>query len=411
MNAVFTIVARNFLARALTLGDSVRKHQPGASFFIFLSDEPEGTVPAEGARYPIVAASDLGIPQFRQMAFYYSLLELSCAIKPFCFQHLARTCRYEHIVYFDPDVYLYNSLDPIFAALAEKDLMLTPHLTDMARTKDGAMPETSFLFVGAYNLGFIAVRTCAEVERFLAWWGERLVDRGFADQRDGQHVDQKWLDLIPGLLGDKAVISRDPGHNAAQWNVHERQLTCRSGTWFVNDRPLVFFHHASFDPHAPGRFAQRQDKFTVANRPDLAGLLEAYAAHLLSNRYDEYLKLPYAYARFANGLNIFAFQRRMFRVIVQSRKVESDPFAVGPGTFFDLLLRNRLVIHDREKAEFVQADFKASGRGVRSLKRGQIWLKRIIGIKAYYLLMRWLYNNSRPEEQVFLIDKGLDDLR
>jgi hypothetical protein len=411
MNAVFTIVSKNYLARAKTLGDSIKAIHTDLSFYIFLSDELEDKIDLVQETYPIVEARSLGIPQWRNMAFYYGVLEFSCAIKPFCFQYLAQHYEYEKIIYFDPDIYVYGSLEPIMDTLTDNYMVLTPHVTDMGRTVQGATPETLFLFVGAYNLGFIALRICSKVSEFLNWWGERLVDRGFADLRDALHVDQKWMDLIPGLLGEKVVISRDPGHNAAQWNMHERQLTCRAGAYYLNDRPLVFFHHTSFDPHNPARLAHRQSKFTLANRPEFTAVMEAYAAHLLSNGYDDCIKLPYAYARYDNGVNIFVFQRRIYRMIVQARSVQSNPFATGPGTFYDLLRKNRLIIYDRSKAEFVQADFKSSGRGVRWFKRCLIILKNLIGIKYYYLLIRWLYNNTRPEEQIFLIDQGMGELR
>jgi hypothetical protein len=344
------------------------------------------------------------------MAFYYSLLEFSCAIKPFCFQYLAQRYGYEKIFYFDPDNYLYSSLDPIINSLTDNYLILTPHITNLDKAEQGATPETLFLFVGAYNLGFIAVRICPEVNEFLIWWGERLVDRGFADLHDALHVDQKWIDLVPGLLGEKVVISRDPGLNAAQWNMHERLLTCHNGKYYLNDRPLIFFHHTSFDPHNPARLANRQSKFTLANRPEFTTMMQMYANHLLSNGYDEFIQQPYNYAKYDNGVNIFVFQRRMYRMIVQARPVQSSPFATGPGTFYDLLSKNRLIIHDRSKAEFVQADFKGSDRGVRWFKRCLIILKNLIGIKYYYLLIRWLYNNTRPEEQIFLLNKGMVEL-
>lgn len=411
MNAIFTIVAKNYLPRAKTLGDSIKAIHPDMPFYIFLSDELDGAIDPAQEQYPIIEAKSLGIPQWRNMVFYYGLLEFSCAIKPFCFQHLSQCYGYEKIIYFDPDIYVYSSLDPIFDALADNYMVLTPHLTNLGLASQGAMPEASFLFVGAFNLGFIAVRICSQVNEFLTWWGDRLIDHGFCDLRDALHVDQKWIDLIPGLLGEKVVIARDPGYNAAQWNMHERQLTCCDGEYFLNNRPLVFFHHTSFDPHNPDRLAQRQNKYTLANRPEFAKMMEAYAANLLGNGYDAYLKLPYTYARYDNGVNIFVFQRRMYRMILQGRSVQSSPFATGSGTFYDLLCKNRLIILDRSNAEFVQADFKSSGRGVLWFKRGLIWLKCLIGIKYYYLLIRWLYNNTRPEEQMFLIEKGLSDLR
>jgi hypothetical protein len=411
MNAIFTIVAKNYLAHAKTLGDSVKRIHPELPFYIFLSDELDGTIDLAQEKYPIIEGKLLGIPQYRNMAFYYGMLEFCCAIRPSCFQYLALRHRHERIIYLDPDIYLYNRLEPLLESLTDHCIVLTPHVTELGLTAQGACPDASFLFVGAYNLGFVAVRICPEVSELLAWWGERLVDRGFIDFRDALHVDQKWMDLVPGLLGEKVLILRDPGYNAAQWNIHERQLTERDSVYYMNNRPLVFYHHTSFDPHNPARMAQRQTKFTLANRPEFTGLMEAYAAHLLGNGYDKYLKLPYAYARYSNGVNIFLFQRRMFRMLVQSHPVANDPFAVGPGTFYDLLRKNRLIIFERSKAEFVQADFKSSGRGVRWLKRCLCMLKNVIGIKRYYLLIRWLQNNTRPEEQIFLIEKGWTDLK
>ena len=411
MNAVFTIVAKNYLPRALTLGDSVKAIHPDLPFFIFLSDELDGAVTPSMLRYPVVEAKDLGIARCRQMAFYYTILEFCCAIKPFCFEYLERLHGYEKIVYFDPDIYLYNSLEPMFAELSERSVMVTPHITDLAAAGDGAMPETSFLFVGAYNLGFVAMRMSAAAKALLAWWGERLIDRGFADFRDAQHVDQKWMDLMPGLMGEEAIISRYPGYNAAQWNIHERVLTVEGGRYLLNGEPLVFYHHTSFDPHNPARMAQRQQKFTLENRPEFTRLMNEYAAHLLRNGHDKFLSLPYAYARFDNGVNIFLFQRRMFRVISQSREVKSDPFSTGPGAFYDVLAQNGLIIEEKTRSEFVQADFRAAGTGVKLMKRTLRLMKSVLGIKRYYLLIRWLQNNTRPEEQVFLIARGLEGLK
>ena len=297
MNAVFTICAKNYLSRAQTLGDSIKAIDPDLLFYIFLSDELDGSIDLAQQKYPIIEAKFLGIPQWRNMAFYYDILEFSCAIKPFCFQYLAQNYNYGNIIYFDPDIYVYNSLGPIMDSLRDHCIVLTPHVTNLSLTSDGASPDSSLLFVGAYNLGFIALRVCPVATEFLSWWGARLVDRGFADICEALHVDQKWIDLVPGLLGNSVLISRNHGLNAAQWNIHERELTERNGNYYMNDDPLIFYHHTSFDPHHPARMAQRQNKFTLENRPEFTRLIEGYAAHLLRNGYDEYSKLPYAYAR------------------------------------------------------------------------------------------------------------------
>ena len=126
------------------------------------------------------------------------------------------------------------------SGLDGRSLVLTPHLTKLASSPESATPLRDCLFVGAYNLGFAAVRDCAQGSALLEWWCDRVADEGFADRIDALHVDQKWMDLVPGFLGDGVLVPRDPGLNAAQWNMHERQLTMTNGTYFMDDRPLVF---------------------------------------------------------------------------------------------------------------------------------------------------------------------------
>ena len=411
MKAAFTICAKNYLARAKTLGDSIRRLHPELPFHIFLVDTCDGFVDPAGERYGTIEVSAIDIPGFRKMALKYDLLELACSIKPYGFQHLFRRLGYDRVVYFDPDVYVYGSLDEVFSGLDGRSLVLTPHLTKLASSPESATPLRDCLFVGAYNLGFAAVRDCAQGSALLEWWCDRVADEGFADRIDALHVDQKWMDLVPGFLGDGVLVSRDPGLNAAQWNMHERQLTMTNGTYFMDDRPLVFFHHTSFDPHHPERLAQRQTKFTLENSPEYGPMVRSYAAELLANGYEECSTWPYTFASFANGVKIFHFQRRLFRKLLGERTVDSDPFSTGPDSFYALLEVNGLVVNERERSEFVQADFRSSGALVRLLKWSLVQLKRIVGIKRYYLLMRWLFNNTRPEDQVFQLRKGRTSLR
>ena len=89
-NAVFTICAKNYLAQARTLGDSIRRYHPELAFYIFLADESQGLLDPEREKQCMIEVREIGIPQFRSMAFQYDVLELSCAIKPFCFDYLFR---------------------------------------------------------------------------------------------------------------------------------------------------------------------------------------------------------------------------------------------------------------------------------------------------------------------------------
>ena len=63
----------------------------------------------------------------------------------------------DHVIYLDPDIQLFSSLEPIAQLAREHGIVLTPHLT-MAMPRDGRRPnEQDILMAGVHNLGFIAL--------------------------------------------------------------------------------------------------------------------------------------------------------------------------------------------------------------------------------------------------------------
>ncbi|HTP12764.1 MAG TPA: hypothetical protein VMM37_04015, partial [Bacteroidota bacterium] len=103
MNAVFTIVAQNFLGQAYTLAESVRRFNPELDFFIFIADRLDASVVAR-EKVTLVEARTLSIPDVTSMSFKYDVTEFCTAIKPFCFSHLFQHRGYEKVLYFDPDI-------------------------------------------------------------------------------------------------------------------------------------------------------------------------------------------------------------------------------------------------------------------------------------------------------------------
>jgi hypothetical protein len=89
----------------------------------------------------------------------------------------------------------------------------TPHLT--GELDEGYHPtELDILRSGVYNLGFLGLTRSQETMRFLKWWQVRLHDRCLVDLNRGLFVDQRWMDLAPGLF-DGVFVLRDPGCNVA----------------------------------------------------------------------------------------------------------------------------------------------------------------------------------------------------
>jgi hypothetical protein len=405
MNAVFTIVARNFMPQARTLGDSLARTCPGLPFHIVLADEAGDGLDLSRERYPTVEARDVGLPAYLDMAFKYDLVEFATSIKPFVFDHLFERHGYDKILYVDPDMCAYRSLDEVFDALDDHFIYLTPHMLDIARSGFGAISEETILFVGTYNLGFVGLNSSKDARTVVDWWKARLAGKGYADRQDALHVDQKWMDLIPGFFDRGVLVSRHAGMNVAHWNMHEREVTFRDGEYRVNGQPLLLFHFSGFDPSQPDKVtgAHKQTLITLDDRPAYRPLFLEYAANLARNQ-DGAAQLPYAFHRFRDGTRIYAFHRRLYRKLTACGFQFDDPFAVGPGSFHDHLERNGLLMGSSGQAgEIRQKDIPHAGAKLKLLQRGMALLRRVIGMRYYTLLLRTLLVLCRPEEQVFLL--------
>ena len=175
----------------------------------------------------------------------YDILELNTNVKPTFMKFLIERFSLETLVYLDPDICVYAPLAPVFRALqGGASAVLTPHMT--APVFDGRLPsEQDMLYNGTFNLGFIAVGA-APRQSSASWWERRCLDLGYSEGRTGLFVDQKWMNLAPGLFADLAIL-RDAGCNMAYWNLHERSLVPTGAGYAVKnavsaDVPLCFFH-------------------------------------------------------------------------------------------------------------------------------------------------------------------------
>ncbi len=111
-------------------------------------------------------------------------------------------------VYLDPDMRLYDRLDGMFAAVARARARPEPalHRADAARRQ--APNEQDILIAGAYNLGFIGIGSGAFADQLLDWWAERLETDCIVDPTRGFFVDQRWIDLVPGMADELSPAAR-----------------------------------------------------------------------------------------------------------------------------------------------------------------------------------------------------------
>lgn len=333
---VFTIIARNYLAHARVLMSSVASQAPDALRLVILVDSSDGHFDPEEEPFETISSATLPIPQSRWFHFKYSVLELSTAVKPYAFEWIAKHYGIKQIVYLDPDIRLFSSLAPLQAKLRSSNLVLTPHLTG-ALPLEGRPNEISILQAGAFNLGFLAVSIDEESTRFLHWWQHRLYDHCVVDAGNGLFVDQKWIDLVPGMY-DGVSIERHPGYNAAYWNLPHRSIAREGEQYLVNGQPLVFFHFSGFDPIRPQLISKHQDRLRMSDLgADGERLFQEYAESLLNAGYSTCIRWSYGNSRFANGLPVLDIGRSLHKEIPNFAERIEDPFSdAGYGEFLKL---------------------------------------------------------------------------
>lgn len=197
--AVCTIVSNNYLPFARTLMDSLRELHPEWDRHVLITDQIRGLFNAQSEDFDVLEVEELPLPGGRRMLFRYSILELNTAVKPWWLAWLFERGDYDRVIYLDPDIFLYQRLEEVERALDAGSLMcLTPHLTRQLST-DLKPNEIDILRAGAYNLGFIALGRHPGLAGFLAWWQSKLEFDCLVDFEAGLFVDQKWIDLAPGI--------------------------------------------------------------------------------------------------------------------------------------------------------------------------------------------------------------------
>ena len=279
MQIVFTLCSNNYLAQASLLVESFLKYNSDYSFYIGLVDDLN-----EHIKYPhhkdlhVLPCNEVvDAKLLKDMSRRYKIVELNTSLKPFYISYFLNKYADCKVMYFDPDIYIYHSVDNISELLNHNDFVITPHcLSPIAL--DNKMPqERSFMKYGLYNLGFIAMRNTDNTKKFIEWWKERLTTLCYSETEVGVYVDQSWINFLPVFFGNTHV-SLHPGYNAAFWNLHERYYENKNGNYFVNDEyPLVFFHFSSFRISKWETFASYQTRFNANNRPDAALLFKEYA--------------------------------------------------------------------------------------------------------------------------------------
>ncbi|WP_085710806.1 MULTISPECIES: hypothetical protein [unclassified Pseudomonas] len=329
---VYTSITKSYLPKARVLAKSVKKFHPDWTFVLLYSDDlPAGFNLAEEPFDEVLTIENLGIPDWKQWAFGHTVVELCTAVKGTAAEVLAQRPGVDKVMYLDPDIKVFNSLNVLAELLDQHEILLTPHLldkeSDVASICDN---ELSALKHGVYNLGFFAARTTGQGLEFIQWWANRLRLFCRDDIPAGIFTDQRWCDLAPAFFSGLHIV-RDRGCNVATWNIAHRPLSKdNEGNFLVAGVPLRFYHFTGYDSGAGfgmlARYASSQD---VAQE-----LWDIYARDIKAEgQGDQKLKGWYL-GQFDNGEPIPAKARRLYQQRVDVQKAFPLPYSTQEPCYF-----------------------------------------------------------------------------
>lgn len=345
---------------------------------------------------------NLGLPDFRSLAFKFDILELNTGVKPSFIKYLfARGA--EKVIYFDPDIYLFQPAELIFKALDTASIVITPHFLSPTLDQEHVY-ERDLLVGGVFNLGFVAVSSSTGGKRFLDWWEERCLDFGFLDLRSGLFVDQKWVNFVPCFFDDVCIL-RDLGCNVAYWNLHERSISVEDGAFRINGQtPLVFFHYSGYSPKFPDRLSSKL-RIPQALNDGLKQVLACYGERLEANGVKAYEKYQYAYTNFSDGSLIPLLARRLYSVTTDQWGSQ-DPFDAN-GSFYAAAKKAGLLSGKDRSGQYNSTNLPADDWRIKAINRFLFSLPKVIGGDRYSMLMKYLSFISilRNQRQLLIGDE------
>lgn len=319
---VFTSCVCNYLPKARVLAESLKKHNPDWTFCLVLADQPPDGSDISSPHFDqILPISALGIPNYRAWMFQHRLVELCTAVKgPAMLHFLASSPK---VMYLDPDILVTASLEPLANMLDTHDILLTPH---QLMPQNGAQAivdnEICSLQHGVFNLGFLACANRPQGLAFARFWKDRLSHWCRDDKAQGLFTDQKWCDLAPAYFPSLGIV-RDPGCNAASWNLTDRTIEeGADGEFLANGKPLRFYHFTGYE----SGMGKVMTRIYGGNMPAVSRLWSMYERKLDQAGQAEWRDAPWPDATYSNGSAITDMARHWYRDNPALQAMFPDPY-------------------------------------------------------------------------------------
>lgn len=267
--------------------------------------------------------------------FQHDIVEACTAVKGQAALYLMARPNCNKVIYFDPDIAIFNKMSEVVDLLDKFSIILTPHQVDFENSQDIVAirdNEVASLAYGVFNLGFVAIANDQEGLKFACWWRDRLQEWCHDKVEDGLFVDQKWCNLVPCFF-ERVKILRDPGYNVASWNLSKRKMSYDSvGNALINKSPLKFFHFTKL-----GAVGDAMTRRYAKENIEVYELWWWYKQQVDANSDNNIPRGWWVYGKFSNDVVISKSIRELYRNSLDLREQFPKPRMVGVGSFYEWL--------------------------------------------------------------------------
>lgn len=320
---VFTSCVNNYIPKARVLAGSLKKWHPDWHFCLLLGESPPPHFdPKEEPFDRVLGFEELGIKDYKFWLFRHRIVEICTAAKGEAMNFFLEREKWDKVIYLDPDIMVLNSLAQLEQLLDQHSILLTPHQLAPQKTAQAILDnEICSLIHGVYNLGFMACASRGQGIEFSRFWRDRLHEYCYDDKEKGLFTDQRWCDLAPAYFSELGIV-RDPGCNAASWNLTDRRITREGETFLANGQPLRFYHFTGYD----SGMGKIMSSIYGASMPAVKELWDIYEERLRQAAHEDYKKLVWSGNFYSNGKKITDEERYYLRQNPHIQNIFPDPF-------------------------------------------------------------------------------------
>ena len=337
-----------YLPQALTACEMLhQKNQHVNDYFILVPDILESKEKIENSlniskysfNVTLLSPEDCDLSYtFKSMTFYYTALELCCALKPVILNYINKSTSFKYWIYIDSDIYCLNDLNPILNELENSSIFLTAHRNKpfQAGVKSVFNGVDSVLYSsGSINAGVIGIKRSEFASEFIDWFERTLIFYCFDDWRISPNdrvepkttlfLDQRWLDLAPTYF-DGVIVSRDRGHNCAYWNMDGDDLRDGDEGVYCGEDLVIFLHLSEFNIKNPVNYGN----INYSKNLTWCRIMEEYLGSITRNTPDNF-QMEYGYSNYQDGQKITRQDRHAYlKLILMGKKFgDVSPFELN----------------------------------------------------------------------------------